>query len=281
MSRKEKNTMGKRKNEDGKYYRENTGEQHEETGKIEGKNPVLEALKADRTINRIYIEKGSKDPVLEKIYAVARGKGIVVSYVEKSRLDQLSETRNHQGVIADVAPYSYADVEDILEKARNLNQPPLILILDGITDPNNLGSIVRTAECAGVHGIILPKRRAAALTPVVAKVAAGAAEYIPIARVTNLTRTIQDLKEAGLWIAGADMHGETDYSEYDYKSPLAIVIGSEGEGISRLVRENCDVLIRIPMFGKINSLNAAIAAALIVFKAAEKRAEAGIISYDK
>ena len=270
--------MAKKKNEDRKYYRENSDDAGPESGRLEGRNPVLEALRSNRTINRIYVEKGLRDPVLEKIYADARSKGIVISYVDKSTLDRMSETRNHQGVIADAAPYSYAEVEDILEKARSMNQPPFIFILDGITDPNNLGSIIRTAECAGVHGIIIPKRRAAALTPVVAKVAAGAAEHIPVARVTNLTMTIRDLKEKGLWIAGADMTGETAYNEYDYTSPLAVVIGSEGEGISRLVRENCDLLLRIPMYGKINSLNAAIAAALIAFRAAEKRNEAGLIA---
>lgn len=272
--------MGKKNKENRNYYRENRNETGEETGRLEGKNPVLEALKADRTVNRIYLEKDLKDPIIEKIYAVARSKGIVVTYLEKRKLDQMSETRNHQGIIADVAPYSYAEVDDILKKADSLGQPPFIFILDGITDPNNLGSIIRTAECAGVHGIILPKRRSAALTPVVAKVAAGAAEHIPIARVTNLTMTIRDLKERGLWIAGTDVSGETSYYAYDYKSPLAVVIGSEGEGISRLVRENCDVLLRIPMYGKINSLNAAVAAALIAFRAAEKRDEAGIIATD-
>lgn len=266
--------MGNRKNDERKYYRENRNESGEETGRIEGKNPILEALKAEHAINRVYLEKDLKDPVLEKIYALARSKGIVVTYLDKSKLDQMAVTRNHQGVIADVAPYSYAEVDDILKRAGSLGQPPFIFILDGITDPNNLGSIIRTAECAGVHGIILPKRRAAALTPVVAKVAAGAAEHIPIARVTNLTRTIQELKERGLWIAGADVLGETNYHKYDYQSPMAVVIGSEGEGISRLVRENCDVLLKIPMYGKINSLNAAVAAALIAFRAAEKREEA-------
>ena len=161
--------------------------------------------------------------------------------------------------------------------AKEKGQPPFILILDGITDPNNLGSIIRTAECAGVHGIILPKRRSASLSPVVAKVAAGAAEHVPIARVTNIARTIQELKDSGVWVAGADIKGETKYDTYDYKSSMAIVIGSEGDGISRLVRENCDVLLKIPMYGEINSLNAAVAAALIVFKAAGEREEAGIM----
>ncbi|NLX76633.1 MAG: 23S rRNA (guanosine(2251)-2'-O)-methyltransferase RlmB [Clostridiaceae bacterium] len=263
--------MGRKRNENRKYNGENINETGGATGRLEGRNPILEALKAEHTINRIYIEKGLKDPVLEKIYAVARSKGIVVSYLDKAGMNQMSETRNHQGVIADVSPYSYAEVEDILKKAEDMAQLPLIFILDGITDPNNLGSIIRTAECAGVHGIIIPKRRSAAMTPVVAKVAAGAAEHILIARVANLTGTIRDLKEKGLWIAGADMEGETRYYDYDYQSPLAVVIGSEGEGISRLVRENCDILLRIPMYGEINSLNAAVAVALIAFRAAEKR----------
>ncbi len=247
--------------------------EEEESGRLEGKNTILEALKADHPINRLYLEKDSKDAIIGRIFATARSKGIVVSFLEKSRLDQMSMTRNHQGVIADVAPHAYVEVQDILQKAKEKNQPPFILILDGITDPNNLGSIIRTAECAGIHGIILPKRRSASLSPVVSKVAAGAAEHIPIARVTNLTRTIEELKEAGLWILGTDAGGDTLYNRFDYQGPLAIVIGSEGEGISRLVRESCDVLLRIPMYGEINSLNAATACGLIVFEAAAKRVE--------
>jgi 23S rRNA (guanosine2251-2'-O)-methyltransferase len=249
----------------------------EESGRIEGKNSVLEALKSDHPINKLYLEKGSKDSSLDRIYAVARNKGIVVTYLDKLRLDSMSVTRNHQGVIADAAPHDYVDVSDILKSSENKGQPPFIIILDGITDQNNLGSIIRTAECAGVHGIILPKRRSASLTPIVAKVAAGAAEYVPVAKVTNLVRTIQDLKKAGVWIAGTDIDGEIMYDKYDYKSPLAIVIGSEGEGISRLVRESCDVLLKIPMYGEINSLNAAVATALIVFQAAGEREKAGIM----
>jgi 23S rRNA (guanosine2251-2'-O)-methyltransferase len=247
-----------------------------ETGRLEGKNAVIEALRAEHPINKIYIEKNMNDPVLKKIYANARERGIVVAFLEKDKLDGMSVTRRHQGVIAEVAAADYADISDIIKKAETAGQPPLLLILDGITDPNNLGSIIRTAECAGVHGIVLPKRRSALLSPVVAKVAAGAAEHIPISKVTNLARTIDDLKRAGFWIAGADMQGETLYYEYDYVRPTAVVIGSEGSGISRLVRENCDTLIRIPLYGKINSLNAAVAAALIVFQAARKREESGI-----
>lgn len=248
-----------------------------ENGRIEGRNPILEAIKAGHPINKLYMEKGSNDPALKRIYAIARKSGIAVTYLEKGKLDSMSLTRNHQGVIAEASPYDYAEVSDIIKSAEEKKQPPFILILDGITDPNNLGSIIRTAECAGVHGIILPKRRSAGLTPVVAKVAAGAAEHIPIARVTNLTRTIQELKEAGIWIAGADADGETVYDKFDYKSALAIVIGSEGSGISRLVRENCDVLIKIPLYGEINSLNAAVAAALIIFRSAGEREKAGIM----
>lgn len=257
--------------------KDNFQREEEESGRIEGKNSVLESLKAGHTINKLYMEKNSKDPVFERIYAIARSKGIVVTYLEKSKLDTMSLSRNHQGVIADAAPYDYADVSDILKIAKDKGQPPFILILDGITDPNNLGSVIRTAECAGVHGIILPKRRSASLSVVVAKVAAGAAEYVPIARVTNIVRTIQYLKKSGLWVVGADIGADMKYGDYDYKSPLAVVIGSEGDGISRLVRENCDVLLRIPMYGEINSLNAAVAAALIAFKAAEEREAAGIM----
>jgi 23S rRNA (guanosine2251-2'-O)-methyltransferase len=252
------------------------GKDADETGRLEGKNAVIEALRAEHPINRIYIEKNMNDPVLKKIYAKSRERGIVVTFVEKDKLDGISVTHGHQGVIAEAAAVNYADISDIIKKAEMTGQPPLILILDGITDPNNLGSIIRTAECAGVHGIVLPKRRSASLSPVVAKVAAGAVEHIPISKVTNLTRTINDLKKSGFWIVGADMLGETLYYEYDYIQPTAVVIGSEGSGISRLVRENCDTLIRIPLYGKINSLNAAVAAALIVFQAARKREESGI-----
>jgi 23S rRNA (guanosine2251-2'-O)-methyltransferase len=251
-------------------------EDSEDTGRLEGKNTILEALKANHPMNRLYLEKDSKDTVIAKIFALARQQGIVVSYLEKSKLDQMSMTRNHQGVIADVAPYAYVEVQDILMKAKEKNQSPFIIILDGITDPNNLGSMIRTAECAGVHGIILPKRRSASLSPVVAKVAAGAAEHIPIARVTNLTRTIEELKEAGAWIVGTDVQGNTLYDQFDYQGPLVVVIGSEGEGISRLVRESCDVLLKIPMYGEINSLNAAVACGLIAFQAAGKREKAGM-----
>jgi len=247
----------------------------DETGRLEGKNAVIEAIRAGHPVNKIYIEKNMNDPILKRIYANARENGIVVTFLDKDKLDVMSVTRRHQGVIAEVAAMEYADISDIIKKAEMAGQPPLILILDGITDPNNLGSIIRAAECAGVHGIVLPKRRSAPLSPVVAKVAAGAAEHIPISKVTNLTRVINDLKKSGFWIVGADMQGETIYYEYDYIQPTAVVIGSEGDGISRLVRENCDALVRIPLYGKINSLNAATAAALIVFQAARKREEAG------
>jgi len=246
-----------------------------ETGRIEGKNAVIEAFRAERPINKIYIEKNMNDPVLKKIYANARERGIVITFLDKDKLDRMSVTRGHQGVIAEAAAVDYVDISDIVKTAETAGHPPLILILDGITDPNNLGAIIRTAECAGVDGIILPKKRSALLSPVVAKVAAGAAEHIPISKVTNLTRVINDLKKSGFWIIGADMQGETIYYEYDYLHPTAIVIGSEGNGISRLVKENCDILVRIPLYGKINSLNAATAATLIVFQAARKREEAG------
>ncbi len=274
------NRKGKRFYENRNERENNVGKNSpmEETGRLEGKNNVLEAFKAGNPINRIYIEKNTKDPILSRIYGMAREQGLVVTYLEKEKLDKMSVTRNHQGVIAEAAIKAYVDVEELIRKAESLGQPPLFLILDGITDPGNLGSIIRTAECAGVHGIIIPKRRSALLTPIVAKVAAGAAEHIPIAKVTNLTRVIQELKKAGIWVVGADIQGETVYDEYDYTQATAVVIGSEGEGISRLVRENCDALIKIPLYGKINSLNAAVAAALIVFQAAGKREKASIMT---
>lgn len=244
---------------------------HDREDRIEGKNPVLEALRSGRPINKVFIEKDNDDPVLARIASLARANDIPVQYVDRRKLDMMSLTRVHQGVILEAAVKEYVQVDDILEIASQRGEDPFIVILDGITDTNNFGSIIRSAECAGVHGIIIPKRRSATLNATVAKVAAGAEEYMAIARVTNLAQTIRDLKKKGIWVAGADPGGEKTYYEAELNGPIALVIGSEGEGISRIVREECDFLVRIPMKGKISSLNAGVAAALIMFEISRNR----------
>ena len=246
-------------------------EKDQETDIIEGRNAVTEALNSNREINKVLVLQGDTDFSLKRIISRVREKGIMVQYVDRVKLDKASQTRSHQGIIAYVSPKQYSTLEDILNEAASKNEIPFVVILDGITDSNNFGSIIRTSVCAGVHGIIIPKRRAAALSSTVAKVSAGALEYMNIARVTNLNRTIEDLKKQGFCVVGADMNGETHYYNANLKEPLAIVIGSEGEGISRLVKENCDFIVDIPMKGKISSLNASVAAGLIIFEAAKQR----------
>ena len=208
---------------------------------------------------------------INKIIAIAKERKIVIVKVEKSKLDMLSQTKNHQGVIAQVPPFAYCDVEDILDFAKQKHEEPFVLILDGIEDVHNLGSIIRTAETAGVHGIIIPKRRAASVNATVSKTSAGAVEYMKIARVNNLTETIKYLKEQGLWIIGTDMETETIYYDQDLTGALGLVIGSEGFGISRLVKESCDNLIKIPMKGKISSLNASVSAGIVIYEAVKQR----------
>ena len=247
-------------------------EASEETeDRIEGRNPVLEAFKSGRPINKLYIEKDSEEAVLLKIAAMAREKAVPVQYVDRRKLDLMSKTRIHQGVILEVAAHEYAEVEDMLALAEEKGEKPFLLVLDGITDTNNFGSVIRTAECAGVHGIIIPKRRSVSLNATVAKVAAGAQEYVPIARVTNLVQTLTELKEKGLWIIGSDMEGEKNYYDADLKGPIALVIGNEGEGMSRVVSQACDFNVRIPLKGTISSLNAGVAAGLILFEIAKQR----------
>ncbi|WP_427340415.1 23S rRNA (guanosine(2251)-2'-O)-methyltransferase RlmB [Caloranaerobacter sp. DY30410] len=240
-------------------------------GLIEGRNPVLEALKSDRNIEKIMIAKGAEKGSVKKIKAIAKERGIVIQYVDRNKLDSISVTNSHQGVIAIASDYEYKTVEDILKYAESRNEDPFIIILDGIKDPHNLGAIMRTAECAGVHGIIIPKRRSVGLTPVVAKSSAGAIEYLPVAKVSNIVYTMEKLKEKGVWICAADMDGESNYYEKDLKGPLAIVIGSEGEGISRLVKERCDFLVKIPMKGNVTSLNASVAASILIYEVLRQR----------
>lgn len=238
---------------------------------VEGRNSVLELLESGRDINKIYIQAGEKHGSIYKIIAMAKERKVLISEIDKNKMKQMAETENYQGVIAIVPPFEYAEVEDILQEAKNKNEDPFIIILDGIEDVHNLGSIIRTAETAGAHGIIIPKRRAAAVNATVNKVSAGAVEHVKIARVNNLNETIRDLKEQGLWICGTDMDTNTYYDEQDLTGPIAIVIGSEGFGMSRLVKENCDFLVKIPMKGKITSLNASVSAGIVIYEAVKQR----------
>ena len=238
---------------------------------VEGRNPVMELLEAGKDINKILIQAGEKNGSINKIVAKAKEKRVVMVEVQKSKLDEMSETKNHQGVIAIVPPFEYCDVYDILEYAKAKNEKPFIVILDGIEDPHNLGSIIRTAETAGAHGIIIPKRRAAAVNATVAKTSAGAVEHVKIARVSNINETIKYLKENGVWIYGTDGEAKNMYYNKDFRDSTAIIIGSEGFGMSDLVRKNCDGLVKIPMKGKINSLNASVAAGIVIYEVVKQR----------
>ncbi len=237
---------------------------------LEGRNAVLELLKSGKDIDKIIVAKGNVEGTIKRIIGEASKKGIVIQEVARQKLDEISQTKNHQGVIAFVSAHSYATVDEILENAKAKGEAPFIIILDGITDPHNLGAIMRTAECAGAHGIIIPKRRSVGLTATVGKTSAGAIEYMPVAKVTNIANTIDELKEKGVWVACTDMDGE-NYFKSDLNGAMAIVIGSEGEGVSRLVKEKCDFTISIPMFGNISSLNASVAAGLIMYEIVRKR----------
>ena len=238
---------------------------------IEGRNSVLELLESERDINKILIAKGERHGSINKIITIAKQRKIVIAEVERQKLNAISETNNHQGVIAIVPPFNYVEVEDIIGEAKSKNEDPFVLILDGIEDPHNLGSIIRTAETAGVHGVIIPKRRAASVNATVSKSSAGAVEHVKIARVNNINETIKYLKEEGLWIWGTDGDAKDYYYNQNLKGPMAIVIGSEGFGMSRLVKENCDFLVKIPMKGKITSLNASVSAGIVVYEAVKQR----------
>lgn len=236
---------------------------------IIGRNPVLEALKSGREIEKLLVGKDAEGSI-RKILGMAKEKGLPYQFVEKSALDRVADGRAHQGVIAYISTYEYCDVEDIIELAKSRGEDPFVIILDGIEDPHNLGAIMRTADGAGAHGVIIPKRRAAGITDVVAKASAGAVEYVAVAKVSNIAQTIDRLKELGLWIGACDMDG-TEYDTADLKGSLALVIGAEGQGISRLVKEKCDFSISIPMSGRITSLNASNAAAILMFEAKRQR----------
>ena len=237
---------------------------------IEGRNAVIEAFRSGRTIDKLYILDGCQDGPVMTVKREAKKQDTIIKYVTKERLDQLSETGKHQGVIAVAAAYSYAEVEDILGKARGKGEPPFLFLLDNIEDPHNLGAIIRTANLAGAHGVIIPKNHAVGLTAVVARTSAGALNYTPVAKVTNLSRTIEDLKREGIWFVCADMDGTTMY-EMDLKGPIGLVIGSEGEGVSRLVKEKCDMVAAIPMKGDIDSLNASVAAGILAYEVVRQR----------
>jgi 23S rRNA (guanosine2251-2'-O)-methyltransferase len=241
---------------------------------IAGRHPVLEALRAGREIHKIWIAEGVRRELIQPIEAEARRRGVVVQTVDRRRLDQLAPGVAHQGVAAQAAAHRYAELDELLEAAEAKGEPPLLLLLDEIEDPHNLGSILRTAECAGAHGVVIPKRRSAGLTAAAYKASAGAAAFVPVARVTNLAQTIDRLKERGLWIAGADASAPDDVWRADLTLPLAIVIGSEGRGIGRLIRDKCDFLVKLPMFGRIQSLNASVAAGVLLYEAVRQRVAA-------
>ena len=240
-------------------------------GIIEGRNAVLEALRVGVGIDKIYLAKGETDKTLGHIASKARKAGVVVVNTDRRKLDAMSRTHSHQGVIALAVVREYVSVDDILQIARDKGENPLLVICDEITDHHNLGAVIRTAECAGAHGVIIPKRRSAGLTAIVAKTSAGAVSHVPVARVPNLTATLKDLKKEGIWVFGADAGGQTALYQADLKGPCAIVIGSEGDGMGRLVGETCDVLVNIPMRGKLNSLNASAAAAVLLYEAVRQR----------
>lgn len=237
---------------------------------IFGKNPVLEALRAGRSVNKIWVNERTKDSA-GTLLRLAKQNGILIQPVPRKKLDQMAEGLNHQGVIASVAAHGYVEVDELLHRAEEKGEPPFFVLLDEVTDPHNLGSILRTADAAGAHGVIITKHRSVGLTAAVAKTSAGALEYVPVCRVTNLARTIDELKKHGLWFAASAAEGETDYRRADFQGSIGLVIGSEGKGVSRLVREKCDFLVNLPMAGHVTSLNASVAAALFMYEVYRQR----------
>ncbi len=256
---------------DDKHHRPPVPEDAGADGLIEGRNAVMEALRSGAAVDKVYLAKGETDSTLGYLAAAARSQGVVVVEADRRKLDAMSRTHSHQGVIAVAAVRAYASVEDILAAAREKGEAPLLVVCDELSDPHNLGAVIRTAECAGAHGVIIPKRRSAGLTAVVAKTSAGAVSYLPVARVSNLTALLKQLKQEGIWVFGTAADGSTGLYEADLKGPAAIVIGSEGDGMSRLVREQCDFLLSIPMRGQLNSLNASAAAAIVLYEAVRQR----------
>jgi 23S rRNA (guanosine2251-2'-O)-methyltransferase len=237
---------------------------------IEGRNPVIEAIKNDREIDKIMIANGAKEGSIKKIVAMAKEKNIIIQYVDRNKLDEISTSHSHQGVIANVSDYQYYELDELIQSVAEKGEDPFFIILDEITDPHNLGSIIRTADAVGAHGVIIPKRRSVHITPTVAKASAGAVEYVPVCKVTNIVNTIKTLKEHGLWIAAADMDGQTFY-EQNLTGPIGLVIGSEGFGISRLVKKNCDFIVKMPMVGNVTSLNASVAGSILLYEIFKQR----------
>ena len=240
---------------------------------VAGRNAVMEALKGSRSVNKLMIANGSTEGSIKEIIAVAKEKGVNIQYWDRSKLDSIARGIRHQGVLAQVAPVQYAELEDILQVAKDRNETPFIVLLDELEDPHNLGAILRTADAAGVHGVLIPKHRSCPLSATVAKTSAGAVEHVPVARVGNLVQTIKKLKQEGLWVAAADMDGK-DYYDTDLTGPLLLIIGSEGQGVGRLVKEQCDFVVRIPMVGKINSLNASVAGSILMYESMKQRRKA-------
>lgn len=239
---------------------------------IAGRNSVVEALKSGRAINKVLIAKGERNgTVIREIVGLARSRGLVLQEVDAGKLDSIAEGVRHQGVLALVPPVEYAEIEDIFTKAEESGESPFMVLLDELEDPHNLGAILRTSDAAGVHGVLIPKRRSCPLSGTVAKTSAGAVEYVPVARIGNIGQTIDQLKKQGMWIVGADMDGEADYYDADLSGPLVIVVGNEGQGLGRLVKERCDFLVKIPMRGKINSLNASVACSLLLYEVRKQR----------
>ncbi|MCI8516126.1 MAG: 23S rRNA (guanosine(2251)-2'-O)-methyltransferase RlmB [Hungatella sp.] len=243
---------------------------NEENLLIEGRNAVLEAFRSGKTIDKLYILDGCRDGPVQTILREARRRDTVVTFLPRERLDQMTQTKNHQGVIAQAAAYGYVEVDEILRRAREKGEPPFLILLDGIEDPHNLGAIIRTANLAGAHGVIIPKRRAVGLTAVVARTSAGALNYTPVAKTSNLKTTMEKLKQEGLWFVCADMGGESMY-RLDLTGPIGLVIGNEGTGVSRLVKETCDMTAAIPMRGDIDSLNASVAAGVLAYEIVRQR----------
>ena len=237
---------------------------------IEGRNPVIEAIKNDREIDKILIANSAKEGSIKKIIGMAKDKNIIIQYVDKHKLDEVSTSHSHQGVIAYASEHKYYELDELIDLVKNKDEDPFFIILDEITDPHNLGSIIRTADAVGAHGVIIPKRRSVHITPVVAKASAGAVEYMPVCKVTNIVNTIKRLKEEGVWIAAADMDGETFYKQ-NLTGPLGVVIGSEGFGISRLVKQNCDFIVKMPMIGNVTSLNASVAGGILLYEIFRQR----------
>lgn len=236
-----------------------------------GRNAVTEALKSGRGINKLWIASGDREGSVAEIAALAKERGIVVQYVERAKIEALAGGHRHQGVLAYVAPVPYAELEDILKAAEAKGEAPFLVLLDELEDPHNLGALLRTADATGVHGILIPKRRSVSLNATVAKTSAGAVEYVPVARIGNIAQTLKKLKEKGFWVAGADMDGEKAYYEVDLTGPLVLVVGSEGKGMSRLTKEACDFIVRMPMVGRINSLNASVAGSILMYESMRQR----------